>query len=60
MLGLLIWEGIVAYGKLDKEKILLVTKMLTTKKAYMENFDRKWCSHFILCAKDNHNIRWNY
>lgn len=34
--------------------------MPIAKKAHMENYDKIWCFHFILCVRDNFGIGWKY
>ncbi len=60
-LGHMFLDEIVTYGRLEWDKTLgLNDKTLDVKKEYFANLNRKWCSHFTLCVRDNHNVQWSY
>ncbi len=57
----MIWEGIIAYGKIKSVKTCqFVGKMPFVVSEYVKQFDKMWCPHFILYSTDDRMIRWSY
>ncbi len=52
-------HGIIAYERLEWEKVLLQIKRVALAQ-YLHSFERLWCPHFTLCARDNWEVPWNY
>lgn len=53
-------DGTVDYGRLEWMKpVQLIHRIILMKIDIERKFDKRWCPHFTLCARDNWRVYWN-